>query len=93
MMKTQKWLVIAGVAAALCMSAGQSMAQDNGGRGGRGGFDPAQMQQRMMERYKEALEITSDDEWKALQPLVQKVAEARFSGMRGMFGGMPSRRS
>lgn len=49
-----------------------------GGRGGRGGgFDPAQMQERMMEMYRERLEVKSDDEWKAIQPLVAKVTEAR----------------
>jgi hypothetical protein len=48
------------------------------------------MQQQMMDRYKEVLEVTDDAEWKAMQPLVQKVMEARrdsFGGMgRGMFG-------
>jgi hypothetical protein len=43
----------------------------------------------MFERYKEMLEVTNDDEWKALQPLVQKVVDLRreaFGGMgRGMF--------
>ena len=37
------------------------------------------------------LEVTSDDEWKAIEPRVQKVMEARrdmMGGMgRGMFGG------
>ncbi len=65
-----------------------------GGFGGRpGNWDPAQFQQRMMERYKEQLEVTDDAEWKAIQPLVQKVMDARtamFSGMaRGMFGRGP----
>ena len=56
------------------------------------------MQQRMMDRYKEVLEVTDDAEWKAMQPLVQKVMELRrdthVSGMgRGMFGrGGPRRR-
>jgi len=79
------------------------MAQDNGGgnggggrgrRGGGGGggnFDPAQMRQNMLERTKETLEITKDDEWTALQPRVEKVMDARMAamtggGMRGMFG-------
>jgi hypothetical protein len=44
-----------------------------------------------MDRYKEILEVNSDDEWAAIQPLVQKVMDARrdaggFGGMRGMFG-------
>ena len=77
------------------MSLGTTQVVAQGGGGGRGGgggnFDPAQMQQRMMDRYKEVLEVTDDAEWKAMQPLVQKVMDARregFSGMgRGMFGG------
>jgi hypothetical protein len=48
-----------------------------GGRGQRGGFDPAQMQERMMEMYRERLEITDDTEWQAIQPMVAKVTEAR----------------
>lgn len=51
--------------------------QQGGGRGQRGGFDPAQMQERMMEMYRERLEITDDTEWKAIQPMVAKVTEAR----------------
>jgi Na+-transporting NADH:ubiquinone oxidoreductase subunit NqrC len=54
-------------------------------------FDPAQMQQMMLDRYKQMLEVASDDEWAAIKPLVQKVMEARmasFAGMgRGMMGG------
>jgi hypothetical protein len=66
--------------------------QGFGGRGGRGGgnFDPAQFQQRMLEQTRENLEVKDDAEWKALEPLVQKVMDARresFSGMgRAMFG-------
>jgi hypothetical protein len=96
---------MAGVAAVMCLGTSQLAAQPNdggkkgsngnrdGGRGGRGDFDPARMQQFMMDRYKEVLEVTSDDEWKAIQPRVQKVMELRresFSGMgRGMFGRGP----
>jgi hypothetical protein len=68
-----------------------------GGPGGLGpmNFDPAQMQQMMLERYRDTLEVTSDDEWAAIKPLVQKVMEARmasFAGMgRGMMMGGPGR--
>jgi hypothetical protein len=61
---------------------------NNQDRGNRRNFDPAQMQQRMMDRYKEVLEVNSDDEWTALQPLVLKVVEARRDAMAGGFGGM-----
>lgn len=72
-----------------------------GGRGGRGGgggpggggggnFNPAQMQQRMMQRYQDSLGITNDTDWSAVQPLVQKVMDAqqaaRMGGMARMFG-------
>ena len=84
--------MVAGMAAVLCLGVVQSQAQDNQGRPGRGNFDPAQFRERMMERIKERMEITDDAEWKAVQPLIQKVMEARMaagSGMgmgRGMFG-------
>jgi len=57
-----------------------------GGPGGRGGFDPAQMQQRMMEGVRKELGFTDDTEWKAVEPLVQKVFDNRISGMGGGFG-------
>ncbi len=44
-----------------------------------------------MDGYKEQLEITDDTEWKAIQPLIQKVTDtqrAAFADMaRGRFGG------
>lgn len=62
-----------------------------GGGGGRGNFDPEQMRARMMERYKEMLEVKTDDEWKVIEPRITKITEARRDvgfggGMRGMFG-------
>jgi hypothetical protein len=95
-MKMNQWLVMAGVTAMMSLGTSQLVAQPNGGPGGPGGpgnFDPAQMQQRMLERFKEMLEVTNDDEWKAIEPRVTKVMEARrdsMSGMgRGMFGRGP----
>jgi ElaB/YqjD/DUF883 family membrane-anchored ribosome-binding protein len=54
----------------------------------RGNFDPQQFRQRMEERLKEQLQV-NDDEWKALQPKIEKVMEAQrdASGGRGMFRG------
>jgi len=94
------------MATALLLSAGSVFAQnDNGGGGGRGGggggfggpggfrnMDPAQMQQRMMEGVRDQLGYTNDTEWNAVQPLVQKVFDARRDvgfggGMGRMFGG------
>jgi Spy/CpxP family protein refolding chaperone len=97
----KKLIAMLAVAAALCVSADSLLAQDNGGgngggnggqrrnRGG-GGFgqmDPAQRQQFMMDRYKEQLGFTNDTDWSAVEPLVQKVAEARRDVMAGMFAG------
>lgn len=98
MKRTTQLLAVAGFASALLLSAGNLIAQDTppagggqgGGRGGRGGgnFDPAQFQQRMMERVKEQLEVTDETEWKALEPMVQKVMDARRDVMVGGIGGM-----
>jgi hypothetical protein len=102
-MKVNQLLAIGGMAAALFLSAGIVSAQNDnpgaggggGGQGGgRGGFrnmDPAQMQQRMMDRVKEELNFTNATEWSAVQPLIQKVMDARRDvgfggGMGRMFG-------
>lgn len=100
--------LLAAAAACLLASSPSTLAQQppgggggggggQGQRGNRGNFDPAQMQERMMARYKEMLEITADDEWKAIEPMVAKINEARrdvgFGGMARMMrppgGGGP----
>ncbi len=92
MAKFTKWMMAAGMTAFLG-TATLALAQDNNNPGGQRGprMDPAQMQQRIMESAKERLEITDDSEWKAIQPLVQKVMDAQRAVMgdrvRGMFGG------
>ena len=73
-----------------------------GGRGGRGGggfgnnggqqLTPQQQQQQrtqfMLDQYRQDLYITNDDEWAAIQPLVQKVIDARNAlGNNNGFGG------
>src|ERR1035441_10724876 len=101
-MKMNQLLAICGVAAALFLGAGNVSAQNGGGGGGGGGgnFDPAQMQQRMMDNIKDQLGLTNDTDWNAIQPLVQKVMDARRDvgggGMgrlmgRGDAGGSPTR--
>ena len=93
-MKTNKWLAICGIATALMLSAGNASAQnenENGGPGGQGGFgrgnfDPAQFQQRMMDNIRDQLGFTNDTDWNAVQPLVQKVMDARRDV--GFGGGM-----
>jgi len=102
-MNTKQLMTVCGMAAILFLGAGLASAQnDNGGenRGGGGGggfgggrnFDPTQFQQRMMDGIKDRLGYTNDTEWDAVQPLVQKVMDARRDvgfggGMRAMFGG------
>jgi len=95
-------LALIGLAAALCFARNllaQDNGGANGGGGqtgqgrrgggnggGRGNFDPAQMQQRMMERVRTDLGFTNDTEWNAVQPLVQKVMDARRDvGFGGRF--------
>ncbi len=73
---------------------GQALSQEAEAEG-RGGarsrrWDPERMRQRYEERIKEVMGIT-DEEWKVLQPRLEKVQtlsrQARGrGGMRGMFG-------
>jgi hypothetical protein len=98
MTRMNQWLVMAGAAVIMSLGANQVVAQPNNGRQGggagrqgRGNFDPAQMQQRMMERYKEVLEVTDDTEWKAMQLLVQKVMDLRRESLSGRGRGMTGR--
>ncbi len=88
-MKTLKRLLPALAAVlVLNLTPASTLAQErpDRGPGGPGGFDPEQMRARMMERYRDALEIKNDDEWKVIQPLIQKVSDARRA-MGGGFGG------
>ena len=59
--------------------------------GGRGNFDPAQFQQRMMDNVRQQLGFTNDTDWAAVQPLIQKVMDVRREvgfggGMGRLFG-------
>lgn len=91
-MKTNRWLGVTTLAAVLALSAMTSMGQDRGrdnrDRPDRGRFDPAQMRERMMGYYREQLEVKDDAEWNVIQPLIQKVMDARMATMTGRgFGG------
>jgi hypothetical protein len=83
----KKALIAGGCAAMLTFGTNSVVAQ---GRGGGGNFDPAEFRQRMMDNYKEALEIKDDAEWSAIEPKVGKVMDARSevmaATMRGAFG-------
>src|SRR5260221_4259098 len=81
-------LALAGVVAGLGLGGGQAAAQ------GRGNFDPEQARQRMMDNYKDRLEVTSDAEWKITEERITKVVTAQREtrvGGRG-FGGPGGRR-
>jgi len=80
-MKTfNQLLLMAGMATVLTFSTGKVAAQN------RGNFDPEQMRQRMMERYKERLEVTNDDEWKIISDRIEKVMTAQRETRIGGFG-------
>src|SRR5436190_17070221 len=76
--------LLAGIAIVPAVSVhAQQQDQQGGRRGGRGGnFDPAQARQMMMDRLKEQLGA-SDDEWKVLQPKVEKVMDSRRDAQTG----------
>ena len=98
-MKTlNRILALAGVSAVLALGTGAGNAQENptrpergdrGPGGGRGNFDPEQMRVRMMERYREALEVKDDAEWKLVEGRITKVSDARrdMGGFGRGFGG------
>ena len=93
MNKLIKSALLAGVSTLLLMGTGTVMAQPAPGGGGGGGgrnFDPAQMQQRMLDRYKESLKVTDDAEWKILSEKITKVMTIRRE--MGGFGGFGGRR-
>ena len=107
-LKSLKWAVCGLMAALTLMTASSVMAQaENGGGGGGNGdrngggpggqrqrrWDPAQMQQQMMQRIQDELGFTNETDWSAVQPLVQKVVDAQLAsrggGMGRLFGRGP----
>ncbi len=88
--------MVAGMTAVMCLGTSQLVAQPDdgqrkgpgGGRPGRGDFDPAQFRQQMMDNIKQELEVTSDDEWKVLEPRIQKVMDIRRESFSSMGRGM-----
>lgn len=95
MQQLMKLLAFSAITTAMLLSTATVFAQEAGRtERRRGEFDPAQFQERMLERYREVLEFTSDEEWNAVKPLVQKVMQARMEAFGGMGRGMfrPPRR-
>lgn len=90
-------LAVMSAATLLCVGTANLKAQDQqaqprqrqgGGQGpGGGNFDPEQMRARMMERYREQLDVKEDDEWKAIAAQIEKVTTARRQAGSGG-GGM-----
>jgi hypothetical protein len=96
-MTRTRLFIIAGALTFICWSVATGvLAQNAPGPGGQrqgrrqrgGNVDPAQFPQRLTERYRERLEITDDSEWKALQPRIQKVVEARMALEAGRRGAL-----
>lgn len=82
--KMHHLLVLAAVAVMVSFLAPNSSAQGN--------FDPAQFRERQMERYRERIEVKSDDDWKKLEPIIGKVMDAQRDARLGMgFGGFGGR--
>ncbi len=87
MKKLNSMLAAASVAVVVCLSAGRLSAQQP--PQGRGNFDPEQARQQRMERYKEQLDVKSDEEWKVIQERIEKVVQARTEvGFGGGMGAM-----
>lgn len=86
-MRILKKLLVVGMLALFAgLGSTQVMAQN---RPNRGNFDPEQFRQRMMDRYREELDVKDDAEWKLISERINKVMEARREvgfGGPGMFG-------
>ena len=82
-MKTFNQLSVVACAAFVMFLSASPVAAQQGP--GRGNFE--EFRQRRMDEYRERLEIKGDDEWKAIQPLIAKVMDARRDvGFGGGFG-------
>ena len=102
MLKRKAGLIVTGLAFLAIFCVAQAVSQDStppdgGGRGGRRGggtFDPNQFRQAAADRLKESLGCT-DEEFKILQPKIEKVQtlarDLRGGGMGGFMGGRGGR--
>ena len=81
---THHSLVLAAATVMVCFFTPKSQAQGN--------FDPAQFRERQMERYRERIEVKSDEDWKKLEPIIGKVMDAQRDARMGAgFGGFGGR--
>ncbi len=81
-----KTLAITAAMFALSVGTQSTFAQRGGGN-----FDPAAMQQQMMERVRTAFDVKDDGEWKLISERVTAVSDARratqsIGGMAALFG-------
>ena len=82
-------LVVASLLATLASAQNTPGAGDDrrrrGGEGGgdRGGFNPQEMQARMLAGLRERMEVKDDEEWKLISERIAKVAELRRSAPGG----------
>ena len=88
-MRNLRYVLATGAAALTLLLTNTNLSAQE--RRDRGNFDPEQMRQRMMERYRETLEVKNDDEWKVIEGRITKVMDARrdvgAGGGAGMFFG------
>jgi hypothetical protein len=100
-MKLNRIITMCAAMAALVLTIGSALAQDNGnttdnggqrrnrqGGGGFGNMTPEERQQRMMDGIRDSLNFTNDADWSAVQPLVQKVVEMRRDMLSAQMRGM-----
>jgi hypothetical protein len=75
--------------------AGNNGGRRAGGGGGFGGgnFDPAEMQQRIMENIRDQMSVTNTEEWTIIEGRVQKVMDARRDVGGPNFGRLFRRRN
>jgi hypothetical protein len=80
MKRIAKMLALASCVAAFGLTANDALAQ-------RGNFDPAQMRQGRIDRFKDSMDVKDDAEWKVLETAIGKVVDAQMDAMAGRFGG------
>src|ERR1017187_4538281 len=87
MKKLNQLLALASVTLALGLSSGNLAAQQPPGGGN---FDPQrlrqQIQQRIMDYFREQLVVTNDDEWNVIEGRLSKVVQGRIEDLLSSMG-------
>jgi hypothetical protein len=84
---TARWLAVVGLIWLGTDFLGAQPAGNGNNNRNRGNRDPGQYQERRLARYREQLEITNDEEWKAIQPLIEKVLQLQQEIRALTYGG------